>query len=89
MSLKLNLRGVEGRDNEDLPLSSVNETGTQGERANGGCKVDNGIGIQGNAANAERRVLTDRLNQLLSVIFVLYLLSRCITVVFEILFFLV
>lgn len=89
MSLELNLRGVQGRDNEDLPLSSLNETGTLGERANGGYKVDNGIGTQGNAANAERSVLTDRLNQLLSVIFVLYLLSCCITVVFEILFFLV
>lgn len=76
MSSEFNLGAVQGRDNEDLPIGSANETGTIGERANGGYLVRNGIGVQGNSsiinipANAERRVLTDRLKKLLSIIFI-------------------
>ncbi|KAF3439557.1 hypothetical protein FNV43_RR17835 [Rhamnella rubrinervis] len=69
MSSEFSLGGVQGRDNEDLPLSSANETGTLGERPNAGYTVHNGIDSQGNAsisngaANAERRVLTDRFSR--------------------------
>lgn len=74
MSSGFNSGAVQGLDNEDLPISSVNDAGTTGERANGGYAVHNGIGIQGNAsiinvpANAERRALVDRLKQLLNLL---------------------
>ncbi|XP_024926243.3 GDP-mannose transporter GONST2 isoform X1 [Ziziphus jujuba] len=69
MSSGFNSGAVQGLDNEDLPISSVNDAGTTGERANGGYAVHNGIGIQGNAsiinvpANAERRALVDRFSR--------------------------